>query len=48
MTAVTSHDFVVSYTDSRSNDVPEIYLDIIRATNKLYWNPFMSLEYSIK
>lgn len=48
MKEVTSRDFEVSYTEARSYDVPEIYLDITRATTELGWEPSKSLEYGIK
>lgn len=48
MKEVTNCDFEVSYTEARSYDVPEIYLDITRANTELGWKPSKSLEYGIK
>jgi UDP-glucose 4-epimerase len=48
MRTVTGHDFSVSYTASRTYDVPEIYLDITRAANELNWVPNTTLQEGIK
>lgn len=48
MKNVTGCNFTVSYTNSRSYDVPEIYLGITRASNELNWKPTISLEHGIK
>lgn len=48
MKEVTNREFDVIYTDARSYDVPEIYLDISRAIRELEWEPSKSLEYGVK
>lgn len=48
MRNVTGRDFSVTYTSSRTYDVPEIYLDISKATKELNWEPRTSLEQGIK
>ena len=48
MRKVTMHDFSVTYSSSRTYDVPEIYLEIKRAVNELNWIPNTSLEQGIK
>lgn len=48
MRNVTGRDLSVTYTKSRSYDVPEIYLDITRASKELNWEPSTSLEQGIK
>lgn len=48
MKKVTGVDFLVSYSEARNYDVPEIYLDITRAKNELNWNPVTTFEDGIK
>jgi UDP-glucose 4-epimerase len=48
MRKVTWRDLSVTYTNSRTYDVPEIYLDITRAIKELYWEPRTSLVQGIK
>jgi UDP-glucose 4-epimerase len=48
MRNVTGRDFSVTYASSRTYDVPEIYLDITKATKELNWVPRTSLEQGIK
>lgn len=45
---VTGREFLVTYTGSRTYDVPEIYLDITRASKELNWIPLTSLEEGLK
>lgn len=44
---VTQREVSVNYTNARNYDVPEIYLDIIRAKNELEWAPHTSIEEGI-
>jgi UDP-glucose 4-epimerase len=48
MRKVTGRDLSVTYTRSRTYDVPEIYLDITKAAKELEWEPRTSLEKGIK
>jgi UDP-glucose 4-epimerase len=48
MRTTTGIDFSINYTQARSYDVPEIYLDISKAQKELYWNPKTSLEVGIQ
>jgi len=48
MKNVTGHDLSVKYNNSRTYDVPEIYLDITRANKELNWEPHTSLEQGIQ
>ena len=48
MRIVTERDFSVVYSNSRSYDVLQIYLDISRAKKELAWVPHTSLEKGIK
>lgn len=48
MRDVTSDNFHVTYTTSRTYDVPEIYLDISRAKTELNWEPATSIEDGIR
>ena len=48
MKDVTSLNFEVIYSEARTFDVQEIYLDITRATTDLGWSPSKPLEYGIK
>jgi UDP-glucose 4-epimerase len=48
MSSVIGIDLSVTYTKSRTYDVPEIYLDITRAKKELNWEPHVSLEEGIK
>jgi len=48
MRNVTGLDMKVNYVDSRTYDVPEIYLDIVKAKKELDWQPTTSLEEGIK
>jgi UDP-glucose 4-epimerase len=47
MKNVTDRDFLITYADSRTCDVPEIYLDITRSKKELFWKPTNTLEYGI-
>ena len=47
MRTVTGLDLSVTHTKSRTYDVPEIYLDITRASKELNWAPHTSLEQGI-
>ena len=48
MKKVTKRDFSVTYTAARAYDVPEIYLDITKASKELQWEPLKTLEQGIK
>ena len=48
MKNVTGRNLSVTYSKPRSYDVPEIYLDITRASNEFNWEPCNSLEQGIK
>lgn len=48
MKNVTGRNFSVTHTNSRPYDVPEIYLDITRASKELNWKPSTSIEQGIK
>ncbi|MDO9254791.1 MAG: NAD-dependent epimerase/dehydratase family protein [Bacteroidales bacterium] len=48
MKKVTKSDFSITYTTARSYDVPEIYLDINRASKELNWEPQITLEQGIQ
>lgn len=48
MKSVTGRNLTVTYTKSRSYDVPEIYLDITRASKELNWEPSTSLVQGIR
>jgi UDP-glucose 4-epimerase len=45
---VTGRDLSVTYTKTRTFDVPGIYLDITRAAVELNWEPYTSIEQGIK
>ncbi len=47
MKRITGRDLRVEYTNSRTYDVPKIYLDITKANNELHWYPRTSLEQGI-
>lgn len=48
MKKVTRYDLSVLYASLRAYDVPEIYLDINRASSELNWEPHKTLEEGIK
>lgn len=48
MKNVTGHELSVTYTSSRTYDIPEIYLDITKASKELKWEPHTSIEQGIK
>lgn len=48
MKKVTNRDFSVTYTTARAYDVPEIYLDIKKASTELGWEPHKTIEQGIK
>ncbi len=48
MKSVTGLELSITYTKSRTYDVPEIYLDITKAKNELNWKPHTKLEEGIK
>jgi len=48
MKSVTQRDLSVTYTKARAYDVPEIYLDIDKASKDLNWKPLTSLEQGIR
>lgn len=44
---VVGHEFAVKYSEHRKYDVPQIYLDINKATAELDWKPKTTLEQGI-